>query len=222
MKKYVRTLGVSALCLAVFGVSTGVSGAYLTKSVNELNNVITPGSVEIDLTEPDWNPENGKDLVPREIAAKDPTVTNTGKNDAWVFLRVDLPIRHISIVDHETKRKEEAADTELFLFTPEETWTLISKTTDSSNAHYVYGHNTIVKPGETTKPLFTDITFVNVLEGELNETEKFIIPIQAVAIQSNVDTAGEGLEAIYKDYLEQEDADRKGGAADETEQITEA
>lgn len=221
MKKYVRVLGAFVLCLTVFGASAGVSGAYLAKSINELNNVITPGSIEIDLTEMEWNPENGKDLVPRESVAKDPTVTNTGKNDAWVFLRVDIPVRCVSLVDAETKRKEKAADTELFLFAPKEGWTLVSKTADSGNAHYVYGYDTVVKPGETTKPLFTEISLVNVLEGELDEKEKFIVPVQAVAIQSSVDTAGEGLDAIYRDYLEQEAADAKGGAADETEAITE-
>lgn len=217
MKKYVKAAAALCLCLAIFGGSAGVSGAYLWKPVNELNNVITPGSVEIELTEPGWDAEKGKDLVPCETVGKDPIVTNTGKNDAWVFLQVDIPIRHVILVDSETKKKKEAADTELFLFTPREGWRLISKTAESGVARCLYGYENILKPGETTTPLFTELTFVNILEGELDERERLAVPIQAVAIQSNVENAEDGLAAIYRKYLEQEEADENGESEAESE-----
>lgn len=215
MKKYVKAAAALCLCLAVFGGAAGVSGAYLWKPVNELNNVITPGSVEIKLTEPGWDAEKGKNLVPCETVGKDPIVTNTGKNDAWVFQQVDVPIRHVILVDGETKRKKEAADTELFFFTHQEGWTLISKTIESGVARRLYGYETILKPGETTTPLFTELTFANVLEGELDERERLTVPIQAVAIQSNVENAEDGLAAIYSKYLEQEAADKSGESENE-------
>lgn len=202
-------LAAAAASLTVFGAAAIVTNAFLAKTINELDNVITPGSVKIMLTEPEWNRETAEDLLPEAVTAKDPTVTNVGENDAWVFLRVDVPVRSISVVDTETKRKRERQETELFSFVADESWTLVSRTAGSDAVHYVYGYNAVLKSGKTTEPLFTEVTLVNYLEGELDGEEELVMPVTAVAVQSNVESAEEGLSEIYNECLAQEAADEQ-------------
>ena len=178
---------------------------------HQAENVITIGDVSIDLTEDEWNPEEGEDLIPQAVIPKNPEVTNTGSLDAWVFLRVSIPVRNISVVDPDTQRKLSAADTELFTFEPDGNWELVSEVVSADTAEYVYGYETTVAPGESTTELFREVKLVNYLEGELDTEEKFVIPVEAVAIQWNVEQADAGLERIYGEYLKQEETNEKEG-----------
>lgn len=209
MKKYKRALTAAIGCAAIFLASAGLTNAFLQKPMNELNNVITPGSIDVLLTEPLWKREDASNLLPGQTVSKNPTVTNTGDNDSWVFLRVDVPIKNIRLVDPETKMKTEKVDTELLSFEADTTWELVEKTMDTNAAHYVYGFNKILKSGASTSALFSHVTIVNYLEGEIDPEEILTMPIEAVSIQSNVESADDGLRAIYQEYLSQEAADGK-------------
>ena len=44
---------------------------------------------------------------------------------------------------------------------------------------------------------------VNYLEGSINPNEKLDIPIEAMAVQWNVDKSDAGLDEIYEHYLDQ-------------------
>ena len=81
----------------------------------------------------------------------------------------------------------------------------------ADTAEYVYGYETTVAPGESTTELFREVKLVNYLEGELDTEEKFVIPVEAVAIQWNVEQADAGLERIYGEYLKQEETNEKEG-----------
>lgn len=210
MKHYKKTAAAVLGCMGIFLASAGITNAYLQKPAGRLDNVVTPGSIGTELTEPLWKKEAGKDLVPGQAVSKNPMVTNTGENDSWVFLRVDVPVRHISLVDPETKRKTEKKDRELLSFQADtDAWELVEKKTDAGAAHYVYGFKKILPKGASTPPLFGEVAFVNYLEGELNPEEVLTMPIEAVAIQSNVENAYAGLKSVYQEYLEQETADGK-------------
>lgn len=171
--------------------------------------MITLGSIEVDLTEPEWIPEKGSGLVPGDVVLKDPTAVNTGKNDAWIFLEVQIPVKKISLVDPVTRKKQEARETELFSFTAKDSWELIEKTSGETNRCYVYGYCSAVSPGEKTEPLFEQVTLANYLEGEMDESEKLTMPIEAMAIQTNVCPQGADLKEVYQQYLAQEKADSK-------------
>lgn len=83
-KKTLSTLLVVVL-LAV--VAIGGMLAYLTDRDSEAN-VFTVGNVEIDLTE-DF--DQGTTLIPGVDITKKPAITNTGKNDAWVWMTFSVP-----------------------------------------------------------------------------------------------------------------------------------
>lgn len=209
MEKYRKMLTVSLGVAGIFMASAGLTNAYLQKPMDRLDNAVTPGSIDVVLTEPLWKKEDAKNLVPGQSVSKNPTVTNTGENDSWVFLRVDVPVKNIALVDSETKKKTEKKDTELLYFTPDDAWELVERTEDKDAVHYVYGFREILKAGDSTDALFRHVTMVDYLEGELDPKEILAMPIEAVSIQSHVEDADKGLSAVYQEYLSQEASDGK-------------
>lgn len=82
-------LAVSMAAIAVAGSSL----AYFTDN-DEKTNTFTIGNVDIMLTEPNWDAtgsEEAKNMYPGEAVAKDPTITNMGKNPAFVRVKVEWP-----------------------------------------------------------------------------------------------------------------------------------
>ena len=213
-RKRILLLGLTA----AVGCSTfGLTMAYMSDK-DQATNVITVGDVTVDLTETNWKPETGVNILPRTEVAKNPEVTNTGSVDAWVFLKVRSPKKNIITVDNKTKRKKPAADVELFSFTPNSKWELVSKTDKGSEVEYVYGYKDIVKTKEKTQSLFDSVTMVNYLEGSIDKKEKLTLPVEAMAVQWNVDKADVGLKKIYEYYLSQDkyDQNTKTGRYDTT------
>lgn len=203
-RKKILLLGLTA----AVGCSTfGLTMAYMSDK-DQTTNVITVGDVTVDLTETNWKPETGVNILPRTEVAKNPEVTNTGSVDAWIFLKVRSPKKNIITVDNKTKRKKPAADVELFSFTPNSKWALVSKTDKGSEVEYVYGYKDIVKTKEKTQSLFDSVTMVNYLEGSIDKKEKLTLPVEAMAVQWNVDKADVGLKKIYDYYLNQDKHDK--------------
>lgn len=79
---------VAALGL-VATIGIGATLAYLSDKVDPIVNTFTVGDVDITLTEPDWDPEDAKDLTTGAEVSKNPIVTNTGANEAYILLSVN-------------------------------------------------------------------------------------------------------------------------------------
>jgi len=77
---------VVSLVMSLAMATTGTL-AYLTDRDSRAN-VLTFGNVEIELNE-DF--EQGGALIPGKDIVKDVKVTNTGKNDAWVWVKIAIP-----------------------------------------------------------------------------------------------------------------------------------
>lgn len=132
-KKKVGILSIAALA----GITIiGSSVAYFT-STDTKDNLFTVGSVRTILHEDRWDdladtdhngiPDMAEDIIPNKTIPKDPTIENTGKNPAWVYLEVRVPIVNI-ITAQEDGSRNPKADTELFLFTPDlDHWRQLSK-----------------------------------------------------------------------------------------------
>lgn len=201
-----RKMAVVAAMLLVFTASARLTGAYLTDVPEKLENSITPGSVDVDLTETKWNPEAARQLLPGSTVQKNPAAKNTGKNEAWIFLKVQIPVKELCTVDPVTKKKEEKAEKELFAFAAKDAWELLGKEREEAGVIYLYGYHSVVQPQEMTETLFEEVTLVNYLEGELDETDSLSIPVEAMAIQTNVCAADATLQDIYEQYLLQKKA----------------
>lgn len=85
MKK--RILSICLMAIVAVTAITGASLAYLTDR-DSAKNEFTFGNVEIELNETFEDNE----LIPGKKLTKEATITNTGKNDAWVWVTVAIPV----------------------------------------------------------------------------------------------------------------------------------
>lgn len=162
-------------------LAAGGTIAYLTDFDSTVNE-FTVGKVEIGLEEPAWNPEENTKTEPSTVIPKDPKITNKGVNDAFVYLEVSIPMANVVIADVNGNRLEKK-ERELFEFTPGADWTRLSLTTVGSSRVYTFAYNKVLKAGQTTSTLFDTVTFINIVEGQL-DTQQFQIPVRAYAIQT--------------------------------------
>ena len=82
-----KVIAIVLLVALVSAISIGATLAYLTDRDSEVN-VFTIGDVTIDLKE---EFEQNSTLIPGVKIEKKPTITTTGKNDAWVWLTFAIP-----------------------------------------------------------------------------------------------------------------------------------
>lgn len=204
-KKLLTTLGALSLAATV---SIGGTVAYLTDQ-DAADNKFTVGKVEVDLEEPNWDEDEHQDLQAGESVEKDPQITNTGINDAYVYLEVQVPMETVITASENGTRENggTAVKQELFTFAPNANWTQISKTETDNHMVYVYSYDKVLAAGETTNTLFDTMTFANIIEGQIDENE-YIIPVEAFAIQTANTGDGSGnipMEArtAYQKYVNQ-------------------
>lgn len=159
--------------------------AYLT-ATDSKENKFTVGNVSIELTEPNWNEENGKNIVPGETIAKDPQIENTSLNDAYVYIMVTVPKKD-QITVNENGSAVVKDNLQLFTYDVNDNWTLINSKSDDANEnnYYVYAYNTALAPQGKTEPLFEEVTFANIVSGQIESTEELEILVNGYAIQSN-------------------------------------
>ncbi len=80
-------LTVLALILCAV-IAVGGSLAFFTDE-GEVTNTFTMGNVEIELTEPGWEPDDGIRMMPGNVRIKDPTVT-ASEGQSYMRIRVEL------------------------------------------------------------------------------------------------------------------------------------
>lgn len=140
------------LVVAATATVRGIS-AYFTDA-QEKTNTLTVGNVKTGLEEPDWDkvPSDEKtDLTPNQTVKKDPRITNTGTNDAYAFLEVQIPVRNIITVGADGKKLPKA-DTELFTYKVNDGWVQIQES-DVSSSGKVTAHRYIMpmEPNRSAK-----------------------------------------------------------------------
>ena len=151
-KKVAAFFTAAALCGAL---AVGSSMAYLTDH-DSVTNKFSVGKVDIVGHEPNYTPDNdGKtnNIVPTQVIKKDPQIENVGKNDAYVYLDVSIPIAKVITVNAAGNRLNGgvAKDTELFsMNNVSKKWTLMYNKRVGDNMVYTYSYNEILAPGKTT------------------------------------------------------------------------
>ena len=109
--KTVKGLAVSLGLITIMSIG-GIS-AYFTDTDTQTNK-FTVGKVTVDLTEPEWDkypdkdnngiPDQAEDLTPNKTIVKDPVITNTGINEAFIFATVEVPCRNIIVANADGTR----------------------------------------------------------------------------------------------------------------------
>lgn len=189
IKKRVLSLLLLVMLITVAGMS-----AFFTDS-ETVENTFTIGEINIELTEPNWDEENAKSLTPNKTIAKDPKVTNIGKNDAFVMLMVEVPVATVKTVSdgNITEAKQE-----LFSYTVNNGWSEVVSFdghhdgTEGDVKTHVYAYvlpsakSTMraISPNEETATLFDQVKFANIVEGQGLEKSVLHINVIASAIQT--------------------------------------
>lgn len=183
-KSFLKT---AAVCCAAALLAAGGTMAYLT-DYDETVNEFTVGKVDIQLEEPNWNPDDTTKIEPTQQIPKDPQVKNIGVNDAFVYLEVSIPMADVVTADAAGNRVE-SKNTELFTFKKKTDWTQLEEKNVGTDKVYTFAYNRVLKPEETSTTLFDTVTFANIVEGQL-DTRQLEIPVRAYAIQT-INTGGE-------------------------------
>ncbi len=91
MKKEIALIATAVITVAALAV--GSTLAFFTDK-GEVTNVVTTGNVAITLTEPQFDQSTkgsrSVEIMPGDIITKDPTVTNSGSNAAYVRCKVEI------------------------------------------------------------------------------------------------------------------------------------
>ncbi len=173
MKKKLTVLSLLLLCFT-FVVSGTL--AYFT-SEEKAHNVITSGLVDIELLE--WAdeakkepfPTTGVEVMPGHTVTKIVEVKNTGKNDAWVCINVQKNIQ----LDPEKGEEPESSVVEIDF----------NETDWSKGENGLWYYNKILKPNETTAPLFKEVTFKGPEMDNLYANSTTVIHVEAAAVQTD-------------------------------------
>lgn len=210
-----RSLMVLVTGLALTGIlAVGSTYAYLT-DVEQVQNQFTIGKVAIELTEPGWKPAENLTLEAGKTVKKDPVVTNVGINDAYVYQEIKIPMADLVTVKDDGTRLNngQAVHQQVFTFQAKTGWTQISKKEVENNMIYTFSYDAILKPGEKTNPIFDNVVFANVVEGQIDKNQ-YNIDINAYAIQTLNTGDGSGdikfeAKAAYEKYMNQNPTYRK-------------
>lgn len=169
MKKKIIALAL-VLCLVAVAVVGGTL-AYFTDEDNAKNE-FTVGNVDIDLTEPNWDEtgkEEAEDAYPGEPLAKDPTVTNTGKNPCFVRVSVS--------------NLDQFGDAGMIIYRTDYVDNALSSEWTYYEGYYYYHKegNGVLPAGETTDALFDQIV---IPVGVTNNAATEPIEVIAQAVQA--------------------------------------
>lgn len=161
------------LCVAMVAIML-VSGtlAYFTDN-DEKTNTFTVGNVSIVLTEPKWDAEGAAealDAYPGEPLAKDPTVTNDGKNPCFVRIAITGLDQFVETYGEDAMIKYR---TDYVVDALSADWTL------HTDGYYYY--NKVLAAGATTDALFDQIVMPTQLT---NNAETTGIVVTAYAVQA--------------------------------------
>lgn len=199
-----RKISVVIALLMCMILAFGSTFAYLSATDNEINTV-TIGKVEIDVVEDLWSqlpdtdgdgiPDAAEAVIPNQSVTKDPSIKNTGNNEAYVYLSVEVPNKNITSFnpDGTPANGGAATDTDLFNYEINDGWTLIGSKTEAGKTIYTYGYEEKLAVGAETPTLFDKVTVVNTSEGQGFEETVQDIVINGYAIQS--DNVGDLLNA---------------------------
>lgn len=187
MKK--KILLVSALAV-LFAVAVSGTLAYFTAD-EVAHNIITSGSVEIDLVEktqlPDGTladfPQEGiSGIMPGTVVSKIVSVANTGLSEAWIRVKIEAKIVGADGKELSGKLSDGSS---VMSFEISENWV-------EKDGYYYYKNP--VAPGKNTDELMKEVTFDLLMGNEYqNCTANLIVSAEAVQTANNGETVFEAV-----------------------------
>lgn len=187
-KKRIKIIILTAAIVCV--MAAGGIMAYFTDE-ESVSNTFTVGKISLEIQEPNWNPDEAKDITPMKNISKDPRIKNNGVNPEFVFVKIAVPCKKIVTVNADGSRNE-AKETELYQYEVNEGWMEIlepEKDEKAGTVTHLYAYGTeqecteLVKDA-VTEVVFDSVTFVNAVEGQELEMGACDIGVSAYGIQT--------------------------------------
>ncbi|MCF0149974.1 MAG: hypothetical protein HUJ80_01025 [Firmicutes bacterium] len=174
-----RKTFIAALLVACLAITAAGSIAFFNAEETAYN-VITTGTIDITINEwadlertTSWdNDDHGTGVMPGQTVVKLAEVTNSGNSDAYVRVAVEKQLELDP--DYEALLKGEAPDMSLIVIDIDENWE------DGGDGFYYY--KTPLAPGETTTPVFQEVTFAASM-GNAYQNAVANVTIHAAAVQ---------------------------------------
>ena len=181
--KKVRKLVLLIIAILTI-VGLGSLFAYLIDT-DQKTNVFTVGSIKIELTETNWNPTNGQNILPGQPINKNPKINNIGNNPAYVYIKVVNPIVTLT-----------TGEGPLFSYTTNTGWTQLDQVEQCGYRATTYYYNTALNPSANTSTLFDSVT-INDFSGDIGEEQ--LLDIYGYGIQSTYLQSGSTVTSIFSD-----------------------
>ena len=176
-KKKIMALALVIILLALLA---GNSLAYYSVR-GTATNVVTSGNIRLKIIETgaDYNtfPKDGVEVVPGQTVTKRVSVQNICTHPFWLRLKVTTGSSDASL----------SAEDVLEILDP--------NTQDWTKVGDYYYHNTIVRPFETTNPLFSQVKLSGTDISQEDIGTALTITIKASAVQSENNVAANAWEA---------------------------
>lgn len=207
-KKLLRWLIlIDAILLIIFQGSL----AYFV-STDQVTNTFDAANLDIALFEINYDgfPSDKKaNLVPNRLISKDPRVMNTDKTDAFLFLKVTVPVCPVTRISNngtvvETKERNEIFWLKTDAKQTEQSTSFNTRKNDSDKEYwielpsveegtdyqgstrtYVFGYNVYMSENELTESLFDYVELKNILQYEVDPQNTVDIEVDAYGIQAD-------------------------------------
>ena len=193
-RRFLTIAGVSALALS----SLGGSLAYFTGTDVKENKLSVANNLNVEVIEPNWDPENAKHLVPTQTVPKDPQIKNlSDQYTGYLYLEIQVPIVNAKIYDEKSKEVIGPERVELFTYTPSDKFILLE---EFENEDYIirrYAYPDIIEPLGITPTIFDEVTVANLASGE-GISGKHNINVIGYGIQSEGFSSYEDAWVAYK------------------------
>ena len=211
---------VAIIVLAIVVSIVGGMLAYFTNTTQEVTNTFTVGdNVSITLTEPTWTSlgqYQAQGMSIGNTVSKDPTVTNVGENNAYVFLKVDVPTYYKCVEENSTPTNKRF---EMFTYSLNNGWVeLASLRTENANSvtHiYAYGDassmTALAKNGTAT--LFNSVTFLDAFPYSSNYSVVSTISVPQSPLTTDPAQIPSSSDIVIKAYAIQTNGLRVGNTA---------
>ena len=214
-----KTISIIALVMLIaVSSAVGVTLSFLTYTPVKKVNIFTFSDVSINIVEENWDALDdvaySKVLYPGRTVSKDPKIENSGVNSLYAYLEVTVPKKNVRTVNSD-ETVNDAAVTALFSYIPDaENWVeLTDYTVDTTEKNTrLFGYKKVLERSEKTSALFENVTFANIVEGELSKGTELDIGIRAYAIQTGSlneqgNTAEEKVKDAFQKYRAQKTED---------------
>lgn len=201
MRKCFITAGIAAGCIMLAGIGSTLAYYTDTGRVTNTLSFVGPQGIAGTLTEPNWDPEKGVNVLPNEELPKDPQVTNTSEADLPILaaLKVEF-IYGGECPDHSKRGKPLTAEDMAYVYDVYKIdwnadaagdWIRFDGESPASQVQHFYYDGVLERnyphSGDSTVPLFTKVAVPkdvnNARYSHIQSIGGFDIKINGIVVQ---------------------------------------